>query len=49
MIRVTFNTYSAVLDKSFVNVKDVKTMDDFRLYATALYSSNWSIISTEQI
>jgi hypothetical protein len=49
MIEVTFSTYSKVLNKSFVNVKEVKNMDDFRLFATALYSGNWSIISTRAI
>ena len=45
MTTVTFRTYSPVLKKYFVNVKTVKTMADFTLYARALYSGNWEIIS----
>lgn len=45
MLTVTFKTYSPILKQSFVNVKQVKTMADFTLYARALYSGNWEIIS----
>ena len=44
---VTFRTYSPVLKKSFVNVKNVKTMAEFTLFARALYSGNWEIIAIE--
>jgi hypothetical protein len=45
MIEVTYSTYSSVLNRHFIDVKTVKTMADFRLFATALFHGNWSIIS----
>ena len=47
MLKVTFSTYSAVLGKTFINVKTVQTMADFRLYAYSMFSGNWSILSIE--
>jgi hypothetical protein len=47
MLKVTFQVYEPCLDKTFVNVKEVKSMADFRLYAYSLWSGNWSIISVE--
>ena len=44
---ITFKVYSPILNKTFVNVKAVATMADFRLYAYSLYSGNWEIISVE--
>ncbi len=49
MLRVTFSTYSAALNKTFTNVKTVRTMEDFRLYAYSLFSGNWAIISVEHV
>ena len=49
MIEVTFSVHSAILNKSFVNIKQVKTMPDFNLYALALYSGNYSIISIKAV
>jgi hypothetical protein len=45
MLTITFKTFSPILNKSFVNVKTVRTMADFTLHARALYSGNWEIIS----
>ncbi len=49
MLKVTFSVYSPILKKTFVNVKNVKSIEDFRLYAYSLYSGNWSIVSTENV
>lgn len=47
MIRATytFTTFSPLLKKTFTQVKEFDTEADFRLYATALYSGNWSLVS----
>tara|TARA_R110000822_G_scaffold17178_4_gene57950 strand:+ start:807 stop:1178 length:372 start_codon:yes stop_codon:yes gene_type:complete len=47
MLKITFKCFSPILNKTFVNVKAVKTMEDFRLYAYSLFSGNWEIISVE--
>lgn len=36
MIEVTYTVYSPILKKSFVNVKEVKTMADFNLFSLSL-------------
>jgi hypothetical protein len=43
----TFTIYSPILNKSFTDAKEFKNEADFRLYVTALYSGNWSLISAE--
>jgi hypothetical protein len=48
MIKVTYTTYSKILDKSFVNVKEVKSMSDFNLFAMSL-NLHITKIETEQI
>jgi len=45
MLTITFKTFSPILKQTFVNVKTVKNMADFTLYARSLYSANWEIIS----
>jgi hypothetical protein len=45
MLTITFKTFSPILKQTFVNVKTVKNMADFTLYARALYSGNWEIVS----
>ena len=45
MIKVTFKVYEPVLNKTFINTKEVKTMEDFTLYARSLWSGNWKILS----
>jgi hypothetical protein len=45
MIKVTYSTYSPLLNRHFTDVKMVNTMADFRLFATALFHANWSVIS----
>ena len=47
MLKITFSVYAPLLKKTFINVKTVKSMEDFRLYAYSLYSGNWAIISVE--
>jgi len=49
MLKVTYNTYSSILDKSFVDTKIVQNISDFKLFAYALFSGNWSIISVENL
>jgi len=49
MIKVTYSTYSPLLNRHFTDVKMVNTMADFRLFATALFHGNWSIISVVDI
>jgi hypothetical protein len=41
----TFNTYSPILNKTFTQVKTFASDSDFRLYAYALYSGNWELVS----
>jgi|DEB0MinimDraft_3_1074331.scaffolds.fasta_scaffold00077_20 hypothetical protein len=45
MFTVTFEVFEPDLNKTLVNVKKVKTMDDFRLYADSLWNSRWKILS----
>ena len=44
MITVTYKTYSKILDKEFVNTKEVKTMEAFRLFALSL-NLDYEVIS----
>jgi hypothetical protein len=43
----TFTIYSPILNKSFTDAKKFKSEADFKLYVTALYSGNWSLISAK--
>jgi len=36
MIEVTYKTYVEILKKEYVNIKIVKSMEDFRLFALSL-------------
>ena len=47
MISVTYKTYSEILKKSFVNVKQVKNIESFNLFAMSL-NLHAEIISIEQ-
>ena len=49
MLRVTYTTFSTVLNRSFTDVKVVESMADFRLFAYALFHGHWSILSVEEI
>jgi len=49
MIKVTYTTFSPVLDKSFTDTKTVKTISDFRTFAIALFHGNWEIVKTEKV
>jgi hypothetical protein len=44
-ITVTFRTYSPILKQTFTNVKTVRNLADFNLYARSLYSGNFEIVS----
>ncbi len=44
-VRVTFDTFSPLLNKFFRHTLDFTSMTAFRLHATALYSGNWSVVS----
>lgn len=45
MLTITFKVFEPVLNKSFTNVKEVRTIEDFRLYATSLWSGHWEILN----
>jgi hypothetical protein len=45
MLEVTFKVYEASVNKTFVNVKEVRNIEDFRLYAFSLWGGNWEIVS----
>ena len=49
MIRITYQTYSKILDKTFVNTKEVKTEADFNLFNMALHHGQAQIIKREVI
>ena len=42
---VTYRVFEKDLNRTFENVKVVRTMADFRLYAYNMYSGNWEIVS----
>jgi hypothetical protein len=47
MKKYTFSVYSPILKKEFINSEYFTSEANFRLYALALYSGNWSLISVE--
>ena len=47
MKKYTFLVYSPILKKEFINFEYFASDANFRLYAFALYSGNWSLISVE--
>jgi len=49
MIRITYQTYSKLLDKHFEDVTDVKSMADWNLYNLALFHGKAKILKTEAI
>lgn len=48
MLIVTYKSYSKILDKEFVNTKEVKSLDDFRFYSLAL-NLNAEILKVEKL
>ena len=48
MIKVTYTTFSKILNKSFTNEKIVKSMSDFNLFAMSL-NLHITKIETEEI
>jgi len=48
MLTVTYRVFEKDLNRTFENVKTVRTMADFRLFACSLYSGNWEIVSVSE-
>ena len=48
MLVIKYKVYSKILEKEFVNTKEVKTMPEFTLFASAL-NLNYKIISVDEI
>jgi len=49
MLKITYTCFEPCLNRTFQNVKVVSTMADFRLFAYANYSGNWSIVDVEYL
>ena len=49
MIRITFTTFSELLNKEFTDSKTVKSMADFNLFNLALFHGRANIVSTETL
>ena len=49
MVRVTYQTYSRVLDKHFEDSGVFRSMEDFRIFACALFSGNWCVLNVETV
>ncbi|MDB4461702.1 hypothetical protein N9043_01980 [bacterium] len=47
IIRVTYTSYSSILDKWFKNTKDVKSLSDFNMFANAIHSGSYEIQKVE--
>jgi len=45
MLTVTYRVFEKDLNRTFENVKVVKSMADFRLFAYSLHNGNWQIVS----
>jgi hypothetical protein len=48
MIRITYQTYSPIIGNNTVT-DDFKSIEDFRLFATALFHGKWSIIKIDNV
>ena len=48
MLTVTYRVFEKDLNRTFENVKVVRTMADFRLFAYSLHSGNWEIVSVSE-
>ena len=49
MLRISYTTYSKALDKEFEDSGDFQSIEDFRLFATALFHGNWSIVKIDNV
>ena len=49
MIRVTYTIYSKLLEKTFTNTEDFKSMADWSLWNMALFYGEAVIVKQEQI
>ena len=49
MIVVTYETYSKILDKTFVNVERFKSLDDWNLRNLALFHGQARTISVDEV
>tara|TARA_R110002074_G_scaffold258905_1_gene431425 strand:+ start:213 stop:368 length:156 start_codon:yes stop_codon:yes gene_type:complete len=45
MIEVTYKTYSKLLKKHFINTKQVKSIEAFRVFNSALHHGQAEIVS----
>lgn len=48
-LAITFKTYSKILNKSFINTKEVKSMADFNLYVLALFHGQVEILEIKEL
>lgn len=48
MLSIKYKTYSKVLKKSFVNTKEVKSMEDFNLFALSL-NLDYEILEIKEV
>jgi len=46
-MKITYKTFCPTLKRTFVDTRTFRTMEDFRLFAYALFSGNWEIISVD--
>ena len=49
MIKITYTTYSDILNKEFTDSKVVKSLADFNLFNLALFHGRAVIIKTESV
>lgn len=48
MIRITYQTFSPIIGNCTVT-DDFKSMEDFRIFACALFSGNWCVLKVENV
>ena len=50
MVRITYQTTSPITGIASVPVTDdFKSMEDFRIFACALFSGNWCVLKVENV
>ena len=49
MKKITYKTFSKILNKTFTHQEVFRSLDEFRLYVFSLYSGNWQIVKIEDI
>ena len=48
MLRITYQTYSPIIGNTTIT-DDFKSIEDFRLFAYAVFSGKWSIIKIDNV